>query len=281
MLVDLHVHSALSDGTDQPEALVAAAGRAGLSVLALADHDTTAGWARAERAATSAGVRLVPAIEVSTTWRGADVHLLALWPDGQDAALQQLLATVRASRDERVPRILARLREHGVMLSTSEVAQAAGGTQSVGRPHVADALVAAGVVADRDQAFHTWLGEGRPAHVAKAAPDLPDAVRVVRAAGAVPVLAHPWGRGSRAVLDPAALAELAAAGVVGVEVDHVDHDPGARRVLAGLAGELGLVVTGGSDYHGTGKAGVALGQEVTRPDAFAALEEAHDALRRR
>lgn len=281
MLVDLHAHSAVSDGTDQPEALVAAAARAGLSVLALADHDTTAGWARAEQAARPAGIRLVPAIEVSTTWRGADVHLLALWPDGQDAALQHLLAAVRASRDERVPRILARLRENGVLLSAADVARAAGTAESVGRPHVADALVAAGVVADRAQAFDTWLGEGRPAHVGKPAPDLPDAVRVVRAAGGVPVLAHPWGRGSRSVLDPAALAALTAAGVVGIEVDHVDHDPAARRVLAGLAADLGLVGTGGSDYHGAGKAGVALGQEVTGPEAFAALEDAHAALRRR
>jgi len=279
MLIDLHTHSAVSDGTDPPEVLVAAAARAGLSVLALADHDTTAGWAPARAAAARAGVRLVPAVEVSTRWQGGAVHLLALWPDDADPTLQQMLAGVRESRQERVPRILDRLRARGVPLLPADVYRAAGDAVSVGRPHVADALVAAGVVADRAEAFDSWLGEGRPAYVSKEAPDLPAAVRVVRAAGGVPVLAHPWGRGSRALLGPTALAQLADVGLVGLEVDHVDHDPATRAELRGWAERLGLLVTGGSDHHGAGKPGVALGQEVTDPEAFAELERARDRLR--
>jgi predicted metal-dependent phosphoesterase TrpH len=274
MRIDLHTHSSVSDGTDDPAALLQAAVGAGLDVLGLADHDTTAGWAAARTAAQSLPVRLVPAIEVSARWRGRDVHLLALWPDEHDPALQAMLAAIRRSRDARLPRILARLDAHGVPVTAAQVQQAANGSPSVGRPHVADAMVAAGHVGDRAEAFDRWLGEGRPGHVSKQAPDLPRAIAVVRAAGGVPVLAHPWSRASRDVLDEAALALLAQAGLVGLEVDHLDHDEATRHTLRVLARAVGLVVTGSSDYHGTGKAGVALGAETTSPEAFAALERA-------
>jgi predicted metal-dependent phosphoesterase TrpH len=281
MRIDLHTHSAVSDGTEPPRQLLAAAAEAGLDVVALADHDTTQGWDEASEAAPRVGVRLVPAVEVSTTWQDADVHLLALWPDASDEALQSMLAAIRGSRVERLPRILQRLGEHGIVLSEEDVTRAAGSAASLGRPHVADALVAAGVVADRREAFDRWLAEGRPGHVSKEAPSLPHALAVVRAAGGVPVLAHPWGRGSRAVLPPAALERVAGLGLVGIEVDHVDHDEATRSVLRGLAGDLGLVVTGSSDYHGRGKAGVDLGVNVTDPDAFAALEQARGVSRER
>jgi hypothetical protein len=274
MTIDLHTHSAVSDGTDAPAALVRAAAAAGLTVVGLADHDTTAGWASAMAAAEGTGVEVVPAVEVSTRWRGSDVHLLALWPDGDDPAWQAMLAQIRRSRDERLPRLLQRLAEHGVHLTEAQVRAAAAGSPSVGRPHVADAMVAAGLVADRAQAFDRWLGEGRPGHVGKQAPDLVPAIGAVRAAGGVAVLAHPWGRGSRAVLDASALAHLADVGLTGVEVDHVDHDGPTRAALRELAGRLGLVCTGGSDYHGAGKAGVALGAESTAPTAYAALQQA-------
>jgi predicted metal-dependent phosphoesterase TrpH len=274
MRIDLHTHSCVSDGTDEPAALVQAAVQAGVDVLGLADHDTTAGWAAARTAAQTLPVRLVPAVEVSARWRGRDVHLLALWPDEHDVTLQAMLATIRRSRQARLPQILERLDAHGVPVSAAEVEQAANGSPSLGRPHVADAMVAAGHVGDRAEAFDRWLGEGRPGHVSKAAPDLVAAVGVVRAAHGVPVLAHPWSRASRDVLDEAALARLVDAGLVGLEVDHVDHDETTRDALRGIARAVGLVVTGSSDYHGTGKAGVALGAETTSPEAFAALLQA-------
>jgi predicted metal-dependent phosphoesterase TrpH len=274
MRIDLHTHSAVSDGTDPPHLLMVAAARAGLDVLALADHDTTQGWDEASVAAQRVGVRLVPAVEVSTSWQGADVHLLALWPDESDPALQAMLAAIRRARVERLPRILQRLGEHGIVLTEADVARAAGSAVSLGRPHVADALVAAGVVGSRREAFDVWLAEGRPGHVSKEAPSLPDAMAVVLRAGGVPVLAHPWGRSSRTALPPPALQQLAGLGLIGLEVDHVDHDEATRSALRSLAGDLGLVVTGSSDYHGQGKAGVELGVNVTEPDAFAALEQA-------
>jgi predicted metal-dependent phosphoesterase TrpH len=137
-------------------------------------------------------------------------------------------------------------------------------------------LVAAGVVGSRDEAFATWVGEGMPGHVPKRAPALPHAIAVVREAGGVPVIAHPWGRGSRPVLDQQAFADLVPAGLVGLEVDHLDHDPAARARLGAIADELGLVATGGSDYHGTGKLGVELASDTTSPDAYAALVERHE-----
>jgi predicted metal-dependent phosphoesterase TrpH len=271
MLVDLHAHSSVSDGTDSPRRLVERAAAAGVDVLGLADHDTTDGWHPAVVAGDAVGVQVVPAIEVSTSWRGADVHLLAYWPAEDHAGLQRMLAAVRRARETRLPRMLEHLAQHGVHLTEREVRDAAGPAVSLGRPHVADALVAAGVVTSREQAFDTWIGEGKPGHVSKQSPDLREAIRTVIDAGGVPVLAHPWGRGSRAVLDPAALEDLSVAGLVGLEVEHVDHDDADRDELSRLARCLDLVVTGGSDYHGNGKAGVELGMCRTSPAAYEAL----------
>lgn len=271
MLIDLHAHSAVSDGTQSPTDLVAAAANAGVDVLALSDHDTTQGLAEAEEAAGRLGVHVVPAIEVSTCWRDCDVHLLAYWPDTQDEALQQMLGTIRRGRVMRIPQMLAGLAEAGIEISEDDVRRAAGSADSLGRPHVADALVAAGVVFSREQAFAALIGEGMPGHVRKPAPALLRAIATVADAGAAPVLAHPWGRGSRAALDEAALDELSAGGLAGLEVDHGDHDEDDREKLRAIARDLGLVATGGSDYHGAGKAGVALGMNSTSPQAYEAL----------
>jgi hypothetical protein len=271
MRIDLHTHSSMSDGTESPTDLVAAARRAGLDVVAIADHDTTAGWDEAVDVGRRLGVEVVPAVEISTTYRGADVHLLALWPDGRNEELQSLLAGIRDGREQRLPRMLDGLVRHGIHLTVADVRRAAGPAAALGRPHVADALVAAGVVGSREEAFAQWLGEGKPGHVSKPAPPLERAIEVVHAAGGVAVLAHPWGRGSREVLGEADLADLAAAGLDGVEVDHVDHDEADRTRLRHIAARLGLIVTGASDYHGAGKAGVGLGMNLTDPDAYTAL----------
>jgi predicted metal-dependent phosphoesterase TrpH len=265
--IDLHTHSRVSDGTQAPGELVRAAAAAGLDVMALTDHDITAGWDEAAEAAHAVGIALVPGIEISTRFRGSGVHLLAYLPDRANPALVDELERILEGRDDRVPAMLARLRALGIDGATevalAEVTVNAGAT---GRPHVADLLVRLGVVADRDQAFEEYLSQGRPAYVDRYAADLVRMIGVVTAAGGVPVVAHPWGRGSADVLDTAAFAVLAEAGLFGIEVDHLDHDRGQREQLRAIAARLGLVVTGASDHHGTGKVDHDLGVETTAPD---------------
>jgi 3',5'-nucleoside bisphosphate phosphatase len=267
VLIDLHTHSRISDGTQAPAELVRAAAAAGLDVLGLTDHDITAGWDEAAEAAQAAGIALVRGIEISTRYRGSGVHLLAYLPDPANPTLVGELQRILEGRDDRVPAMLARLRELGIAGATetalAEVTVNAGAT---GRPHVADLLVRLGVVTDRDQAFEEYLSQGRPAYVDRYAADLVPMIGVVTAAGGVPVIAHPWGRGSAEVLDEAAFAVLAEAGLFGIEVDHLDHDADQRARLREIAERLGLAVTGSSDHHGTGKVDHHLGVETTAPD---------------
>jgi 3',5'-nucleoside bisphosphate phosphatase len=267
VLIDLHTHSRISDGTQAPAELVRAAAAAGLDVLGLTDHDITAGWDEAAEAAQAAGIALVRGIEISTRYRGSGVHLLAYLPDPANPTLVGELQRILEGRDDRVPAMLARLRELGIAGATetalAEVTVNAGAT---GRPHVADLLVRLGVVTDRDQAFEEYLSQGRPAYVDRYAADLVRMIGVVTAAGGVPVIAHPWGRGSAEVLDEAAFAVLAEAGLFGIEVDHLDHDADQRARLREIAERLGLAVTGSSDHHGTGKVDHHLGVETTAPD---------------
>lgn len=266
MRIDLHTHSRVSDGTQAPGELVRAAAAAGLDVVALTDHDITAGWEEAARAAEEVGIGLVRGIEVSTRYRGRGVHLLAYLPDPEDEALVAELQRIIAGRDARVPTMLAMLRGLGIDGATEEaLAEVTVAAAATGRPHVADLLVRLGVVADRDQAFAEYLSIGRPAYVDRYAADLEAMVGIVTAAGGVPVVAHPWGRGSASVLDEPAFARLTDAGLVGVEVDHLDHDRGQRERLREIAERLDLVVTGSSDHHGTGKVDHHLGVETTAP----------------
>jgi 3',5'-nucleoside bisphosphate phosphatase len=269
--IDLHTHSSVSDGTEPPGDVVRAAAAAGLDVVALTDHDTTAGWAEAEAAADEAGIRLVRGIEISTKHRGAGVHLLAYEPDAGDEALQAELDRVVAGREDRAPAMIAALNDAGIELTLEEV----GSHGVLGRPHVADALVRKGVVRDRDQAFAEWLDEGRPGYVDRYAADLVPTIALVRAAGGVAVIAHPWSRGSRRVLPPEELARLADVGLAGVEVDHGDHlrdGVDVRPELRAAVRAAGLVVTGSSDHHGTGKTGHDLGSHTTAPEEFARLD---------
>lgn len=265
MTIDLHTHSRVSDGTAAPRDLVHAAKAAGLDVVALTDHDTTLGWDEAASAAAEVGIALVRGIEISTRFRGAGVHLLAYLPDAADPALQAELARIVQGREDRVPTMLARLRELGIPATEEALAASAGDSEITGRPHVADLLVRLGVVRDRDQAFADYLSEGGPAFVDRYAADLLEMISLVRGAGGVPVIAHPWGRGSAHVLDEPAIVVLKEAGLAGLEVDHLDHDPHTRDRLRAIAGRLDLVVTGASDHHGTGKTGHDLGCETTAP----------------
>jgi predicted metal-dependent phosphoesterase TrpH len=249
------------------------AAHAGLSVVALTDHDTFDGWPPAMAAAPGAGVVVVGGVEMSTTLHETGVHVLGYLPDPVHPPLADELARIRADRAQRIHAMTDRLTELGITITVDDVLAAAGDASTLGRPHVADALIAKGYVRSRRDAFAKYLSAGGPAYVRKYAPTTTDAVRLIRAAGGVPVLAHPWGRGSREVLDAATIADLAAAGLAGLEVDHVDQAAGARTELRRIAGELDLIVTGSSDYHGAGKAGHYLGTHTTAVDEYERLVE--------
>jgi predicted metal-dependent phosphoesterase TrpH len=269
--IDLHVHSTASDGTLTPRQVVEHAAAHGVDVVGLTDHDSPAGWDEAADAARDAGVVLVPGMEISTKLLGAGVHVLAYLPDPAHPPLAAELDRILAGRDGRVAAIVAQLRDAGVDISEDDVRRQAGASPAVGRPHVADVLIAKGVVADRAEAFRGWLGYGQPGFVVRYATPSLDMIRLIVGAGGAAVIAHPWGRGSRRVLDAAALAELRAAGLTGIEVDHQDHSPDDRARLRRLAGELDLVATGASDFHGAGKVDHELGCNVTEPDEYERL----------
>lgn len=274
MRIDLHTHTDRSDGTDTPAELVRNARAAGIDVLAITDHDTTVGWDDAALVAQEVGVGLVRGIEVSTRFAGHGVHLLAYLPDPTHPALVDELDRVLDGRDNRLPGILARLRELDIHLAAEDVRRLAGDAAALGRPHVADALVEAGVVRSRDQAFAELLGPGGPAYVDRYAADLVTMLDTVADAGGVSVIAHPWAsRHEHSALDADGLETLHALGLAGIEVDHEDHDGPTRERLRGLAGELDLVVTGSSDYHGTGKEGHDLGCNTTDPEQLERLLE--------
>jgi predicted metal-dependent phosphoesterase TrpH len=277
--IDLHTHSRASDGTETPAAVMRAAADAGLDVVALTDHDTAQGWAEATAAASELGLDLVLGIEISTRFGSAGVHLLAYLPDADDPDLVTTLDRILAGRNARVPAMLERLREVGVDLTEDDVRRVAMGTPATGRPHVADALVARGVVGSRAEAFDRYLNPGRPGYARRFAADLEDVVPLVVGAGGVPVVAHPWGRSARAELTFDAFARLKEIGLAGIEVDHQDHDPPTRDRLRAIARDLGLVVTGSSDYHGTGKVGHDLGCNTTAPEELTRIRELADAAR--
>jgi len=251
---------------------VRAAAAAGLDVLGLTDHDTADGWDEAVEAAHDAGITLVRGMEISTRHAGGrGVHLLAYLPDPTFPPLVEELGRVLGGRDARVPVMLEKLQECGIDIDAADVRRVAGAATATGRPHVADALVELGAVQDREEAFERYLSAGRPAYVDRYATPLTAMVQIVAGAGGVAVVAHPWGRHERTTLDESALAELADLGLAGLEVDHQDHDAEARRDLRAIARNLGLVATGSSDHHGTGKVGHDLGCNTTDPEEFARL----------
>ena len=268
MRIDLHTHSSVSDGTLAPAELVQAARAAGLDVVALTDHDTSNGWAEAAEAAGQVGITLVRGMEISTKHQHQSVHLLAYLPDPDYPPLVEALRPVLDGRNARVPLIVAKLRALGHDITVEDVENHAGDTAATGRPHIADALVAAGVVNDRDQAFADLLSPGRPAYVKRYAAPLEETIRIVTDAGGVTVLAHPWGRGHKGALVEEGIAALQRVGLSGLEVDHQDHDGATREALRAIARNLDLVVTGSSDHHGTGKSNHDLGCNTTDPDEY-------------
>ncbi|MEU2168612.1 PHP domain-containing protein [Micromonospora chersina] len=271
--IDLHTHSTASDGTLGPAELVRAAAEAGLDVVALTDHDTTAGWEPAV-AALPPGLTLVRGAELSCRWFGVEpaipLHLLAYLFDPTEPELAAELARVRRAREERGERIVRLLQADGIRVSWSEIlAGAAGGT--VGRPHIAQALIRAGLVATTTEAFGPrWLGERY--RLPKEDIDVFRAVALVRAAGGVPVFAHPRASRRGRIVPDELIVELAAAGLAGLEADHEDHSPAEREHVRALAAELGLLVTGSSDFHGTHKT-VRLGAYTTGVAAYERIVE--------
>lgn len=269
MRIDLHTHSNVSDGTDTPAELVVAAAEAGLDVVALTDHDTFDGLDRAVAAGHEHGVEVVRGMELSCSRQGQSVHLLAYGVDPEAAALAEEMVRVREGRSGRLRPVLDLLAGLGVPITEEAVLAQVGSSPSVGRPHIADALVAAGWVADRTEAFDRFLADGGPAHVGRYAIDVEHGIDLVHAAGGVAVIAHPWGRGRAELLPAAYLTELVEEhGLDGVEVDHQDHDADARAALRALVERLGVLGTGSSDYHGTGKTDHDLGVNTTRPEVY-------------
>ncbi|MGW0431472.1 PHP domain-containing protein [Micromonospora sp. NPDC003197] len=267
-MIDLHTHSTASDGTLTPAELVRAAAAAGLAVVAITDHDTTAGWAPAA-AALPPGLTLVRGAELSCRWYGTQpsipLHLLAYLFDPTEPELVAELTRIRLARELRGERIVERLRADGIDVTWTEIRDSAqGGT--VGRPHIAQALIRAGLVATTNEAFAPeWLGERY--RLPKDDIDVFTAVRLVRQAGGVPVFAHPRASRRGRIVPDELIVELAAAGLVGLEADHEDHSPTEREHVRRLAAELGLLITGSSDFHGTHKT-VRLGAFTTSRESY-------------
>ncbi|TFB84820.1 PHP domain-containing protein [Cryobacterium algoricola] len=264
--IDLHAHSSVSDGTETPSQLVRAASAAGLGTVALTDHDSTAGWHEAAAAARTAGITLIPGMEFSTRVSTASVHLLAYLFDPSDAGIVAETARVRQARLVRAEEMVERI---GVdyALTWDDVLAQTTPDATVGRPHIADALVARGFALTRSEAFagilHWESGYYQPHY----APDLVRAVGLVVAAGGVPVIAHPATRGAGDVIPEARLARLVDAGLFGLELEHRENKTAAKARLYSLATKYGLVVTGSSDYHGEGKPN-RLGENTTTPEVL-------------
>jgi 3',5'-nucleoside bisphosphate phosphatase len=272
MTIDLHTHSTASDGTVPPAQLPALARRAGLTVVALTDHDTLAGLDDFHRAAEEAGIEAVPGVEISCLLGTVEVHLLGYFVDQENRPLAEELDDIRNDRGGRALRMVAKCREHGADITIEQV-RAIAGTAAIGRPHVAAALVASGVIGETAEAFTPdWIGDGGRADVPKHVLTAERAVGLVRAAGGVAVLAHPRSFKRRAAVTDEQLAGLVGAGLAGIEADHPEHEPPVRSRLRALARELGVQATGSSDFHGERKP-VRLGEYTTPPEVLAALRE--------
>jgi hypothetical protein len=277
-MIDLHTHSTASDGSDAPRELIDAAVAAGVTTLAITDHDTTCGW---DAAAAAVGELAVP----FTLIRGTEFSCVHHTPEGTRISLHLLgylfnpasemlkdeRARLRENRLGRGEAIVANLSRAGYPISWQRVVEIADGG-SVGRPHIGQALVEAGVVGSVNDAFADLLSSSSPYYVRKQDMPVLQAITLIRQAGGVPVIAHPWARRRGKILDEDALTELVGAGMLGMEVDHIDHAAGDRLRLHELAAELGVFATGSSDYHGDRKA-VRLGAESTRPEVLERIIE--------
>jgi len=261
---DLHLHSVHSDGTESAAAVMAAAHREGLSTVSLTDHDTTSGWSEAAEAAASLDMTLLPGMELSAHHEWRSVHLLAYLFDPDDEALRAEMERIREDRVGRAERIVRRIgRDHS--LTWEDVLAQTGDGATVGRPHIADALMARGIVATRGEAFDTILHPRAGYYEGHYAPDIETAVGLVVAAGGVPIIAHPTPSGRGRMMPVPFLEELLAIGLAGFELDHRENTEQGKRILRRLADHHDLIVTGSSDYHGLGKPNLP-GENTTSDD---------------
>ena len=275
MRIDLHTHSNVSDGTLTPVQVIEAASDAELDVVALTDHDAISGWSLAAPAAAAVGITFVPGVELSCRWYGVEpaipLHMLAYYIDPDHAGLAAEMARVREARERRAERIVELMRADGIDVTWDEVlAYAGGGT--VGRPHLARALIRRGLAATVSDAFvPSMLGERW--RLPKEDTDVFTALDLVRDAGGVPVFAHPRATRRGRVVPDELIVQMAARGLFGLEADHADPSPQQREEARGLAVSLGLVVTGSSDFHGANKT-VVLGANMTAPGVFEQIRAA-------
>ena len=270
-MIDLHTHTTASDGTDSPFALVNKALSAGITVLGLTDHDTTSGWAEAISAARKP-ISLALGAEISTlTEDGISVHMLGLLFDGENSEIQAMLSDARDTRIPRMKKMVDLLRSDGFAISMEDVIAATPEGATLGRPHLADALVKNGVVKSRDEAFAELLTNDSKYYVTHATPTPEVAIRTIVAAGGVAVIAHPMASHRGDVSSTSIFSDLVAAGLHGIEIDHRDHTASERTELRQVAAELNLVITGASDYHGQGKLN-SLGENLTDPAQWERLE---------
>jgi hypothetical protein len=252
MSVDLHMHTTASDGVYPPAEVIAMCADRGLKIVAISDHDTTSGIEAATAAAGPLGLRVLPAIEINTDVRKPgkpeefyEVHVLGFFIDYKLDWFQKKLETLRAGRTDRIGRMLDKLRQVGITIDKAAVEKFSHG-QSIGRPHVGQALVEAGHARDVNDAFDRWLTVGKPGYAPRMKFEPEEAITTIAAAGGIPVLAHPGLIG-----DDSIIASLVPVGLKGLEVYHPSHDHNARRKYEKMAKDLGIGVTGGSDFHGT------------------------------
>lgn len=270
-MIDLHTHTTCSDGTDSPRELVNKAIVQGLQVLGISDHDTTSGWEEATQTLRGS-LQLALGAEISClTHDGISVHMLGMLFDPKHAEMQQVLEETRDGRLPRMRKMIEKMREEGMDISIEDVEKAMPAGATMGRPHLADALVAKKIVKSRDEAFIDLLHNDSRFYVSHAAPTPAEAIALIRRAGGVAVIAHPFASHRGQILQSEDFAELVAAGLNGIEVDHRDQNPDERAMLRVIARELDLVVTGSSDYHGTGKLN-SLAENHTHREQWEKLE---------
>ncbi|CAN5285080.1 PHP domain-containing protein [soil metagenome] len=267
--IDLHTHSSVSDGTETPTQLVAAAVESGLGAVAITDHDSTAGWSEAFAAASGTGLMVIPGMELSTNFGPASVHMLAYLFDATDGGIVAETARIRDGRLHRAESIVAKIAEDYDLSWDDVLAESSDGT-TLGRPHIADALVRKGIVPNRSAAFESILHWRGGYYEKYYAPSPLEGVRMIVRAGGVPVLAHPATFGKYRPMDDAVIAQLADEGLFGLEVGHRDNTAEGKERLLVLAQKLGLEVTGSSDYHGEGKPN-RLAENTTDPEVLAKL----------
>lgn len=256
--LDLHLHTTHSDGSFTPTEVINLAWKAGVTALAITDHDITTGILEAAEAGQEHGIDVIPGIEISSTLGSSELHILGYFLDYQDIRLNEQLALLRESRHRRNPKIIERLQAAGIDITYEEV-RALAGTESVGRPHIARVLMEKGVVATAKEAFDLWLADGRPAYVPRELPAPSEAIQWIKAAKGLPVLAHPtWVKATEGTLTDL-VRRLKADGLAGVEVHYSTHTPRQTREYLALAKQLDLLVTGGSDFHGITKPDIEVG----------------------